>query len=289
MEALARKGHIFMTKKVRILSLGAGVQSTTVALMAIHGEIEPVEHAIFSDTGWETPSVYRHLEWLVPKLEAANIKFHKVKSDKNSGNIKQDILYGKRHASIPMFTKAEDGTIGTLRRQCTTEYKVMPVQKKEREIIGLKPGQRWKPENGEITNVMGISLDEIQRMKDNHLHFITNEYPLVDLRMTRHDCLLWVKNNGYPTPPRSACIGCPYHNNDEWRRLKNEDIDSFNDAVEFEKQMQNPIPGTQLATVNGTPYLHRSCVPLDQIDFRNEEDLGQISLFDQECEGMCGI
>lgn len=71
--------------------------------------------------------------------------------------------------------------------------------------------------------------------------------------------------------------------------MKHEDIEAFNDAVEFEKRMQNPLPGTQLATINGTPYLHRACIPLDQIDFRNEEDLGQYSLFDQECEGMCGI
>lgn len=51
--------------KLRTLSLGAGVQSTTLALMAIKGEIGPLpDAAIFADTGDETPSTMRHLQWL---------------------------------------------------------------------------------------------------------------------------------------------------------------------------------------------------------------------------------
>ena len=46
---------------LRILSLGAGVQSTTLALMAVRGEVEPVDCAIFSDTQSEPKAVYDHL------------------------------------------------------------------------------------------------------------------------------------------------------------------------------------------------------------------------------------
>lgn len=46
---------------LRVLSLGAGVQSTTLALMAAHGEIEPPDCAIFADTQWEPAEVYAHL------------------------------------------------------------------------------------------------------------------------------------------------------------------------------------------------------------------------------------
>ena len=50
---------------LRVISLGAGVQSTTMALLAAHGEIQPMpDAAIFADTGWEPAAVYRHLEWL---------------------------------------------------------------------------------------------------------------------------------------------------------------------------------------------------------------------------------
>ena len=51
--------------RLRVLSLGAGVQSTTLALMAAHGEIGPMpDCAIFADTGWEPNAVYEHLAWL---------------------------------------------------------------------------------------------------------------------------------------------------------------------------------------------------------------------------------
>lgn len=51
--------------RLRVLSLGAGVQSTTLALMAAHGEIGPMpDCAIFADTGWEPAAVYEHLAWL---------------------------------------------------------------------------------------------------------------------------------------------------------------------------------------------------------------------------------
>ena len=34
------------------------------------------------------------------------------------------------------------------------------------------------------------------------------------------------------------------------------------------------------------PYLHNSLKPLDQIDFTSQK---QVDLFNNECEGMCGI
>jgi len=33
---------------MKIISLGAGVQSTTLALLAHHGEIEPPDYAVFA-------------------------------------------------------------------------------------------------------------------------------------------------------------------------------------------------------------------------------------------------
>lgn len=52
--------------RLRVLSLGAGVQSTTLTLMAAHGIVGPMpDLAIFADTGWEPASVYEHLRWLM--------------------------------------------------------------------------------------------------------------------------------------------------------------------------------------------------------------------------------
>ena len=54
-----------VAEMLEVISLGAGVQSTTMALMAAHGEIEPMpDYAVFTDTGAEPTAVYKHLEWL---------------------------------------------------------------------------------------------------------------------------------------------------------------------------------------------------------------------------------
>ena len=50
---------------LHVISLGAGVQSTAMALMAAHGELKPTpDCAIFADTGAEPAAVYEHLKWL---------------------------------------------------------------------------------------------------------------------------------------------------------------------------------------------------------------------------------
>ena len=264
-------------KQTRMLSLGAGVQSTTVALLAVHGEIEKPEHAVFADTGWEPKEVYDHLKWLTPIMENAEIKVHIVE---RSNLRKWNLETGK--INIPVHIKHEAGGGGINLRQCTAKFKIEPIQRKQRELIGLAKGQRWKPENGEIINLMGISLDEIQRVKDSPIKFIKNKYPLLDLRMKRTDCLAWLNEHGY-SAPRSACIGCPYHSNKEWRRIKENPVE-WADAVEFDKELRKIN-----TKIRGEMYLHTSKVPLDQVDLRTEEERGQGTLFDMECEGMCGI
>ena len=51
-------------KLVRVLNLGAGVQSTTLYMLAAEGRIEPFDVAIIADTKDETARTYRHVEWL---------------------------------------------------------------------------------------------------------------------------------------------------------------------------------------------------------------------------------
>ena len=266
-------------KSTRMLSLGAGVQSTTVALLAVHEEIEKPEHAIFADTGWEPKEVYDHLKWLTPILEAADINVHIV----SKGNIRKDTLSEGRFASMPFHMKHEQGGSGIGRRQCTNEYKIQPILRKQRELLGIAYRQKWKEEHGIVINLMGISVDEIQRAKTNRVKYIENEFPLLDLRMKRTDCLQWLETNGY-SAPRSACIGCPYHSDYEWRRIK-QNPSEWADVVQFDKDLRR----LKKTGFNSELYLHSSLKPLDEVDLRTEEDKGQFTLFDNECEGMCGI
>jgi hypothetical protein len=35
--------------------------------------------------------------------------------------------------------------------------------------------------------------------------------------------------------------------------------------------------------------VHRDLVPLDQVDLSTDAERGQADLFNDECEGMCGV
>ena len=271
--------------RLRVLSLGAGVQSTTLALMAACGEIGPMpDCAIFADTGWEPTAVYRHLEWLCSP-GVLPFPVHIV----SAGNIREGLLQGaegNRWASIPAFTRTirRNGcvSIGMIRRQCTQDYKIRPIRRQVRELLGIR--RRRSPLHPVAEQWIGISLDEVLRMKPSFEAWQVNRWPLIERRMTRHDCLRWLERKGYPHPPKSSCIGCPFHSNAHWRQIRDEDPGAWADAVEVDSRIRRGFRG-----IRGEVFLHRSAVPLAEADLRNEADYGQLDLWPNECEGMCGV
>lgn len=277
---------------LRVLSLGAGVQSTTVALMSAVGELPKLDHAIFADTGWEPQGVYRHLDWLETWLALHSIPVHRV----STGNIRENFVSGRReggavdHAALyaPVYIRKADGSLGLASRQCTKTYKIVPIRRELARLLGKRPGARW-PSQPVVEQWMGISIDEVERTRLSDRAAIVLRYPLVELRMTRGDCLEWIKRQGFPEPPRSACVGCPYRSNAEWRRLRASDPGDFDDAVLVDELMR----GQRSGGLDGIPYLHRSGAPLAEADLSTPEDHGQLNWLDGvaagECEGMCGV
>ena len=261
------------------------MQSTCLLLMCLRGEYARPDCAIFSDTGWEPRGVYEHLERLQRECKKEGLPLHVV----SAGNIKEDttafIKNEKgRLAAPPFFTDAGKGG-APLVRQCTKEYKINPIITKVRSLVGVKPKVRVIGKR--VEQWFGISLDEAQRMKDSHLKWIQNVYPLVDMRMDRHNCQQWLTRNGWGETPKSACIGCPYHRNAMWRDMKINHPDEFADAVAFDHYVRSK---GNYPRARGKVYLHRSLIPLDEVDFSNEEDRGQMGFsFLDECEGMCGV
>lgn len=249
-----------------IISLGAGVQSSVMALMAAKGEITPMpDGAIFADTGWEPRRVYEWLDWLETQLP---FPVYRV----NSGNLQDDL------ALLPLFKK---GVL--LSRNCTQRHKIDPIIKRVRKILGLKKGERGG-KKVLVKQWIGISMDECQRMKPAHHKWIEHIWPLIDKRMKRSDCLRWMEKNNYPRPEKSSCIGCPYHDDATWRDMKMNYPDEWGNAVATDKKIRNGVRG-----VEGPIYLSRHLKPLDEIDFRNLEDMGQLNLFNNECSGICGV
>jgi len=273
---------------IHILSLGAGVQSSTLALMAARGEVGPMPTAaIFADTQAEPQSVYRWLDWLetqlpftVYRVTAGSLTDSSLKRHRNQKT-------GKPYYAnlIPAFAKNSDGTAGLLGRTCTYRHKLIPILKKLRELAKIKRGQKTLG----VISWIGISLDEVSRMKPSRDKWAQNRWPLIEKDMTRHDCLRWIQKNGYPKPPRSACIYCPFHSDHEWRALKADSPDEFQSAVDFERALQRTHASVKTeGKRQSAPFLHNSMVPLDEIDFSEDTTQGNLH-FHNECEGMCGV
>lgn len=269
-------------RHVHVLSYGGGTQSTALLLMALKGEINGVipDYIIFSDTGWEPKSIY---QWVDKVNKYIKDKYNREIIITNNGNIREDIIKGakdgSRFASVPFFTKDADGNIGMARRQCTNEYKITPVNKKIRELLGYKPRQRIN----EVVHVWkGISTDEIQRVKPSRQKWQIAEHPLIDVMdVDRSRCIVYVEREGLGTPAKSSCIGCPFHDFQTWREMKLHDKESWEDAVEIDKIIRN------LPRFRHNAFLHSSGKPLDEVNFN--EDQMDINMFINECAGMCGI
>ena len=247
------------------LSLGAGVQSTTMFLMAAQGLITPrPTAAIFADTQDEPQAVYDHLEKLKAVGTKEGIPIHVVTAGKLSDN-----LIRRDFSQIPAY---KDGSIG--KRQCTVDYKIVPITREMRRLMGYKKGERIR---GRAEQWIGISLDEVQRMKMNRTPWIKNRWPLVDLRMNRNDCIRWLGKNWDQPVPKSACLYCPFHSDSVWADLK-----------KGPSKERDFIKGIDEKLGKRGEFLHRSQKPIDEVKF-TDADRGQLSLFNNECEGVCGV
>lgn len=271
-----------MKTEITIISLGAGVQSSTLALMAKHGELETPKSAIFADTGNEPASVYKWLDYLVPLLTFDVRRVRRVGPTLAAAATERRIsrrgnLYTK--FAVPAFMKDIDGKQGIMNRQCTEAFKIRIIQREIRAIRKELAGSR-RADQPHVMQWIGISTDEAHRMKDSGTPYITNIYPLIEAGLSRADCISWTRRKGYPDPPRSSCLFCPFHSDDEWIRLRDDEPAAFADAVKFERDYQ----AANVGVMRCSPWLHRSMIPLDQVEFKQGPG-GR----GNECAGVCGV
>lgn len=320
-----------MSEPIHILSLGAGVQSSTLALMAAAGEIGPMPTcAIFADTQVEPKAVYDWLDWLetqlpfpVYRVTAGNLwtESIRIRISKKTGQTYSRTL-------IPAFVDQGGGKKALLGRKCTAEFKVREIVKKAKSLVAHQmkewrkehrlslaawgnwvkekaaakkekrapnmgfPETSWQEmqEAALVEQWIGISRDEIERMKPSREPWSRSAWPLVEKGITRKDCLAWMKAHGFPEPPRSACRFCPFHSDEEWVRQRENEPEEFALSVQFERELNASLAqATGTARLAGAAYLHESMKPLDQVNFNQKPSHPQLSLFGNECEGMCGV
>jgi hypothetical protein len=284
-----------MTVKLTALSLGAGVQSTTMALMAAHGDLTPMpDCAITADPQAERFKTYAHLDW----LRSGNVlpfPIHLVSAGSIITNL-EAMTRGERWASIPAFVEGEDGRAAPIIRQCTSEFKIEPIHAKVRELMGFAPGQSFRHALGIgpsdpvpvlVEQWIGITWDERERQSDSGHAWIKNRWPLIELQMTRQDCERWLTAHEYPIPPKSACFFCPWTENERWRRMRDEEPEEWARAVAVDRLIAEGAPAGKTRAGTKPMFLHRSLKRLDEVDLTDLfDDAGGLK---NECMGMCGV
>ena len=282
------------TVAYRALSLGAGVQSSVLALLLSRSDPRLGEFgypkpdvAVFADTGWEPRYVYDHLAWLEAQLDYPLVR---VSGGDIRANLKRGLTAsGHRFVDVPFYTVDPDGRKGMLRRQCTNHYKIAPIHARIRTLAGGRRGRPF-PRERRVEMWLGISSDEVGRMKPSREPWVSHRWPLVDLGMTRRDCAEWFAD-AYPgrTLPRSACVICPYRSDEHWLELKRSEPESYEAAVEFDRWLRRRTTNPVRTLLNGRPYLHAARRPLATVIAEAERDPDSINHFNEECEGLCGV
>ena len=173
---------------MKILSFGAGMQSTALALMSCENAVQapapyplvPVYDAvIFCDLGLEPPWVKEQMEFTKNACENAGIPFYVLDTP-----LYKDFTenFGERRViSIPWWTLGNDGHKSKMPRNCTIDYKVERISKFVRwELLGYRKGQRLRSEDIKAHEMhMGFSAEEAHRCKESKSPMFVNKFPLV--------------------------------------------------------------------------------------------------------------
>ncbi|MEU9288362.1 hypothetical protein AB0D57_27595 [Streptomyces sp. NPDC048275] len=150
-------------------------------------------------------------------------------------------------------------------QRSTGEYKIKPIKKKVREILGY-PYPARIPKGIFVEQWVGISTDEFHRAKDADVKYMRNRHPLIDMGWSRSDCVRYLTSLGLADTPKSSCLGCPFHGNAQWRHIRENSPEEWEDVVEFDAAIRKGNARAN-ATGNrllGEAFLHRSRVPLGE-------------------------
>ena len=230
-----------MLLELDVINLGGGVQSTAMSLMAAEEIIPPMpDAAIFADTGWEPPWVYETVEYV-----REQVPFDVITVDAGV-SLKDRTMEGLTRAGthamfdISVYVPGLDGGRHIItKRQCTKQYKIDPIQREVRRLLGVPPGRRV-PRSIHARQWIGITVDEIHRMSGSRVNYVTHTYPLIDLGLSRTDCVDWLTERGLRIR-KSSCIGCPYKSRTQWHELQQNHPELYSAAVDVEETM-NSLP-----------------------------------------------
>ena len=272
---------------MNILSCGAGMQSTALALMSCKNKLKPNTHPLvpiydailFCDLGEEPEWVYRQVEFIHDACEKVGIPFYILRSDLYGDYMKD---FGKRRVvSIPFWSVDENGKKGKMMRNCTLDYKIAVMQKFVRqELLKYRSGQKMYEFDRKAHQMhLGFSTEEKHRCKENPHPMFENYYPLVEMGLERKGNYKYILEVWGLETKASACTICPFHRNYFFQYIKEHSKEDYRKAVEFDEMLETEQPKTK---INSKLYISRSRKRIAEL---TEEDCNDKETFiynDQE-------
>lgn len=254
---------------MHVLSCGAGMQSSALALMSCENVMRPGAHPgvpvydaiVFANLGCEPAWVYRQVDFIANACEDVKIPFYVLESDIYNDHVDR-IRHGK-FVKMPLWT-LKDGKKGKLRRSCTIDYKIIAIQQFIRyELLGYRKHERNRPEDiGAHTMHIGFSAEEKDRIFDSQHPFFTNKFPLAEMGLQRKDNYRYcLETWGFDTKA-SSCYICPFHKNFFYQYLRDNYPKDYIAALEFDKVLsERPENGR----VTSELFLTYSCKRLSDL------------------------
>ena len=219
-----------------ILSYGGGVQTIAMCILVARGVLPRPDAVIAADTGREMPTTWEYADaYARPLLASVGLELHIAPHSLATVDV-----YGKNgDLLLPSYTAT-----GKLQTFCSNEWKARVVDRYARGLGLPKPYTNW----------IGFSLDEAKRVKGHD----GRRYPLLELGLTRADCVAIIDREGLPIPPKSRCWMCPHQHNAEWREVRDSPA-LWAEAVALDTELRE-------ADERGGVYLHASRKPLREAD-----------------------
>jgi hypothetical protein len=266
----------------RTISYGAGVQSTALVVLATLGEIE-ADCAVFANTGddSEHPASLAFLRQVaIPWAAERGFEIIEVARTYADGRPYRTLLQHMTETmSVPIPVRMSGGVPAS--RTCTAEWKGRTLDK-------------WRKQNGAtpdepMTSLIGFSTDEYKRMNNKRASPLeVIEYPLIDLGLSRNDCLNIITKAGLPIPRKSSCWFCPWKPVSAWRAMKVDEPELFRRGVELE-QMLTARTEKLTSAMGGPVYMTNALRHLPEITEGEQHQMFPDSTFnDGECDsGVC--
>lgn len=252
---------------MKILSCGAGQQSTALALMSCDNKLYPnkfplvpiYDVILFCDMGKEPPWVYDQVYFIKKVCEEVGIPFYIL----DSKNLYEDYInnFGKKRVvTIPFWSVDESGKKGKMTRHCTIDYKIIQMQNFVRwNLLGYKKGERTRNEDIQAHEMhIGFTSEESRRIFDSKHKLFINKFPMCEMGLVRADNYAYVKEEWGLETKGSACQHCPFHSNYFFKYLKDNHPIEYEDLIMFDNMLGHAEPNSKIGVPNSKIYISKS-------------------------------